>query len=170
VLGRAVFAAAAGLSPLVLLRAARATTTTTAKLDTPSPRQAPSNRHLHLDLSLPTMSTTRKPAQVARPAGRYFKGKPGAAAAADSSGSESDSDADAAEDDVEARKAKHVRRQGREMGVSLGTGVGVDSQGRVVGIKKEGASISSYPLAICLGQIPSVERAPKLDDWDIPTA
>lgn len=83
------------------------------------------------------MSTNKKPTQVARPAGRYFKGKPGAAAAAASSGSESDSDA---APDVEARKAQHLQRQGREMGISLGSAVGVDSQGRIVGVKKEGAA------------------------------
>lgn len=76
-----------------------------------------------------------KSVQVARPAGRYFKGKPGAAAQAHSS----DSDSDADDTEVDAQRARLHEREGREMGVSLGKAVGVDSQGRVVGVRQEGA-------------------------------
>lgn len=85
-----------------------------------------------------------KSVQVARPAGRYFKGKPGAALQAHSS----DSDSDADDTEVDAQRARLHGREGREMGVSLGKAVGVDSQGRVVGIRQEGAfwfSLSSPP-------------------------
>lgn len=81
----------------------------------------------------------------ARPQGRYFKGKPGAAQA-------SDSDSDAAGEEGgagdEPRNKAAPRRPttttaGREMGVSLGAAVGVDSQGRVVGVRKQGKVLSA---------------------------
>lgn len=104
-----------------------------------------------LPLSCQPMSSTKKSVQVARPAGRYFRGKPGAQAAADSSDSEAESEP-GHDEAVEARKAKAALAQGREMGVSLGSALGVDNQGRVVGIKKEGASPWSSGVASLQGR------------------